>query len=212
MFDDKEMREWENKATNLKTWTNAKTHFVELYRSKTKFNEEREAHRSGFESTTSIRSRSTINNSDATINSLGSNLSSNRPTNHPNSIVTRGMSPADQSTMIEYTNSIECQLVKTKEHIAILQGPQEKLWKQLGEQGNQMIQQQKEFMQMMMAGKAAPTAPAPTDVKKERTSRTATEGKYCNRRKKKVLHKYDNCWELEQNKAKYPDNWKSCLK
>jgi len=212
MFDDKEMRKWENKAANLKTWTNAKTHFVELYRSKTKFNEEREARRSGFESANSIRSRSTINNSDATINSMGSNQSSNRPTNHPNSIVTRGMSPADQSTMIEYTNSIEGQLVETKEHIAILQGTQEKLWKRLEEQGNQMIQQQKEFMQMMMAGKATTTAPAPTDVEKDRTSRTAKEGKYCNGCKKKVLHKYDNCWELEKNKDKRPANWKTCLK
>ena len=66
----------------------------------------------------------------------------------------------------------------------------------------------------MMANKAAPTTPptTPTDVEKEWQSRTATEGKYCNGCKKKVLHKYDNCWELEKNKAKRPANWTSCLK
>ena len=124
------------------------------------------------------------------------------------------MSSSDQSTMIEYTNSIEGQLVETKDHIAILQGTQEKLWKRLEEQGNQMLQQQKEFMQMMMANKTAPTAPTPvpTDVEKEWQSRIATEGKYCHGCKKKVLHNPNNCWELEKNKAKRPANWTSCLK
>ena len=42
MFDVKEMRTWENKPAAEKTWANAKTYFVALYKSKKKHEEERE--------------------------------------------------------------------------------------------------------------------------------------------------------------------------
>ena len=43
MFDDKEMQAWELKPSINKTWDTTKTHFVTLYKSKEKFNAEREA-------------------------------------------------------------------------------------------------------------------------------------------------------------------------
>jgi hypothetical protein len=43
MFDNKEMQAWELKPSINKTWDSAKTHFVTLYKSKEKFNAEREA-------------------------------------------------------------------------------------------------------------------------------------------------------------------------
>ena len=126
MFDDKEMRAWENKTTANKTWTNAKTYFVELYRSKAKFNEEREARQGGYESANSLRNRTEKNNNEASVNSFGNNLPNTQTGNHPNSIMAGSMSSTDQSTMIEYTNSIEGALTELKEHIAILQTTQEK--------------------------------------------------------------------------------------
>eukprot|EP00804_Cyclotella_cryptica_P012520 CCRYP_017704-RB/>CCRYP_017704-RB protein AED:0.24 eAED:0.24 QI:0/0/0/1/0.5/0.33/3/0/909 len=50
MFDDKEMQAWEIKPSADKTWVAAKTHFVAIYKSKEKFNAEREARSGGFES------------------------------------------------------------------------------------------------------------------------------------------------------------------
>jgi hypothetical protein len=81
----------------------------------------------------------------------------------------------------------------------------------LEEQGNQMIKQQKEFMQMMISNKAGGGGTPATEGQTERRNRTTTEGKHCAGCKKKVLHKYENCWELEANKDKRPKYWKSCL-
>eukprot|EP00804_Cyclotella_cryptica_P030544 CCRYP_014827-RA/>CCRYP_014827-RA protein AED:0.57 eAED:0.57 QI:0/0/0/0.5/1/1/2/0/398 len=50
MFDDKEMQAWEIKPSADKTWDAAKAHFAAIYKSKEKFNAEREARLGGFES------------------------------------------------------------------------------------------------------------------------------------------------------------------
>ena len=47
MFNEKEMQAWEIKPSNNKMWDNAKDHFVLLYKSKEKFNAEREARTEG---------------------------------------------------------------------------------------------------------------------------------------------------------------------
>eukprot|EP00804_Cyclotella_cryptica_P001910 CCRYP_007351-RA/>CCRYP_007351-RA protein AED:0.82 eAED:0.45 QI:0/0/0/0.5/1/1/2/0/157 len=49
MFDDKEMQAWEIKPSADKTWDTAKAHFVAVYKSKEKFNAEREARSGGLE-------------------------------------------------------------------------------------------------------------------------------------------------------------------
>ena len=41
MFDDLEMRGWENKTPANQIWGEAKSYFVKLYKMKEKFNEER---------------------------------------------------------------------------------------------------------------------------------------------------------------------------
>ena len=63
---------------------------------------------------------------------------------------------------------------------------------------------------MLVNNKSATTIPT-GDGAKEKHSCTTTEGKFCKGYKKKVLHKYKNCWELETNKDKRPKDWKSVL-
>ena len=57
MFDDKEMTAWEDKLTDDKTWSIAKTYFEKLYRSKAKYSEERAARANGFDSANSLADR-----------------------------------------------------------------------------------------------------------------------------------------------------------
>ena len=117
--------------------------------------------------------------------------------------------------MIKYTNSSKSALEELKEHVAILQTSQEKLLQRLEEQQKKMMKQQQEFMQMVLAAtkgtEKGTKKPPPKEVDRETTTRKRTEGKFCNGCKKKVLHKYGNCWELDKNKDKRTPNWKLCL-
>lgn len=56
MFDKEEMNGWENRTTANKDWKDTKAYFEDLYRSKRKYMEEREARTGGFESANSIGS------------------------------------------------------------------------------------------------------------------------------------------------------------
>ena len=102
MFDEKEMTEWEDKLTIDKTWAIAKTYFEKLYRSKAKYSEERAAQAGGFDSSNSLsdRTRASIKNNTSSVGNI-------YPTSFvpPASVMTDTISPSDQKTYIEYTNS-----------------------------------------------------------------------------------------------------------
>jgi hypothetical protein len=196
MFDDKEMRAWENKPDADKTWPAAKTYFVELYKSKRKFNEEREARKGGFESANSIGSKS-----------------HNTP---PSSIMTGRLSPNDQATMIEYTNSLEGALEDSKEHAANLQTTQEKLLQKIDDQQQSMMKQTAEFMKMILSSNKTNGGEATKKDDTEKTHNHDTgikkprfEIRTCNICKKRSYHLDDDCYDLEKNKGKRPDYWKT---
>jgi flagellar hook-associated protein FlgK len=203
MFDDKEMRIWENKPDAEKTWPTAKTYFVELYKSKRKFNEEREALKGGFESANSIGSK--------TRNTFPSHLDNNPPLN----IMTGRMSPNDQATMIEYTNSLEGALEDSKEHAANMQTTHDKLLQKIDDQQQSMMKQTAEFMQMILAtnntntgGTTPKDATEKTGTHDTRTTKPRFEIRMCKHCKKRSYHLDDDCYELEKNKGKRPDYWK----
>jgi flagellar hook-associated protein FlgK len=203
MFDDKEMRIWENKPDAEKTWPTAKTYFVELYKSKRKFNEEREARKGGFESANSIGSK--------TRNTFPSHLDNNPPLN----IMTGRMSPNDQATMIEYTNSLEGALEDSKEHAANMQTTHDKLLQKIDDQQQSMMKQTAEFMQMILAtnntntgGTTPKDATEKTGTHDTHTTKPRFEIRMCKHCKKRSYHLDDDCYELEKNKGKRPDYWK----
>jgi hypothetical protein len=109
MFDDKEMQAWEIKPSANKTWDAAKTHFVTIYKSKEKFNAEREARSGGFKSASSFFD---------TGSRTGSRASNNPP--HVPSNINSAFSPADHHSLLEYTNSLEGALETATEHAAAI--------------------------------------------------------------------------------------------
>ena len=139
MFDDREMRGWENKTPANQTWREAKSYFVKIYKIKEKSNEKCATRTGGYESANSLASRT--RSKYATISS---NTSSKPPTN----INTGQMYPTNQQTMIEYTNSLESELDNSREHTASMTKTQEKLLQRLEDQQKKLAQQNK-FMSMM---------------------------------------------------------------
>jgi hypothetical protein len=206
MFDDKEMRAWENKPEANKTWDNAKLHFVELYKSKRKYSEEREARKGGFESANSL--------SGKTVSTFATHMSSNPPS----SIMTGRMTQPDQATMVEYTNSLEGALEAAKEHAASLQTNQDTLLQRINDQQQAMMKQTNEFMKLILAannnttGGAAPTTTPTTGSNSRRDWKPAPPARYCKHCKhKEARHFDDDCFELDQNKHRRPSYWKSKL-
>ena len=125
MFDDREMRGWENKTTANQTWGEAKSYFVKLYKSKEKFNEERATRNREYESVNSLASRT--GSTDATVIS---NASSKPPTK----ITTNQMPPTNQQTMIDYTNSLKSELNNAREHAVLMTTTQKTLLQRLEDQ------------------------------------------------------------------------------
>ena len=134
------IRGWENKTPANQTWGEAKLYFIKIYKSKKKFNKERATRTGGYESANSLAS-----GTHNTYVTVVSNKSSKPPTN----ITNEKMSPSDQQTMIEYTNSLESELDKAREHAALITTTQETLLKRLEEQQKTMLVQQNKFMAMM---------------------------------------------------------------
>ena len=87
------------------TWGKAKSYFIKLYKIKEKFNEERSTCAGGYNSANSLAYRT--HSKDAAIVSNASSKPS------PN-ITADQMSPSDQQTMIEYTNSLESEPDNTR--------------------------------------------------------------------------------------------------
>ena len=132
MFDNQEMRGWENNPPANQTLGEAKSYFLKIFKIKEKFNEERANRTGGYESSNNLASRT--KSAEVTV---VSNASSKPPTK----ITTDQMSPSDQQTMIEYTNSLELELDKTREHAVSMTTTQETLLQRLEEQQKTMLEQ-----------------------------------------------------------------------
>eukprot|EP00804_Cyclotella_cryptica_P004232 CCRYP_014565-RA/>CCRYP_014565-RA protein AED:0.39 eAED:0.39 QI:0/0/0/1/0/0/3/0/607 len=187
MFDNKEMQAWELKPSTDKTWDSAKSHFVTLYKGKEKFNAEREARTSGYESANAFTNYGSIG-----ATSLGT-LSSN-----------------DHQTILKYTNSLENALKHTQEHAAAVTMTQDHRLKQLKTQQQELLAQTTRFMALLTSNKQNPTPGTTTGgppCTTQHTTRntTAKSPRYCNSCKKSnVYHEDDACFALEKNKDTRP--------
>ena len=75
-------------------------------------------------------------------------------------MITDTLSPADQKTYTEYTNSLEGALEEAKEHAAAITADRNHMMEKINEQQKLMMEQQQKFMEMMMnAGMYPHTAP-----------------------------------------------------
>ena len=128
MFDDKEMQAWEIKPTIDKTWDAAKTHYVTIYKSKEKFNAEREARSSGFESASSFFD-------------TNSRASNNLPHVPPNI--------SSHQSLLEYTSSLEGALENATEHAAAITLDNTTILQQLDAQQKTILVQQAKFMALL---------------------------------------------------------------
>ena len=191
MFDDKEMQAWEIKPSADKTWDAAKTHFVTIYKSKEKFNAEREARLRVFESASSFFDS-------------GSRASNNPP--HVPFNINSSLSPANHHALLEYTNSLEGALETATEHAAITLDNTTLLQK-LEAQQKTILDQQAKFLTLL----SPPTTPR---QQRNRSNGTPpSEGRrpqrFCNSCKKdKCYHDDDECFALEKNKDKRPSWYK----
>jgi hypothetical protein len=192
MFDDKEMQAWEIKPSADKTWDAAKAHFVAIYKSKEKFNAEREARSGGFESASSFFDS-------------GSRASNNPP--HVPSSINPALSPADHHSLIEYTNSLEGALETATEHAAAITLDNTTLLHKLEAQQKAILDQQAKFLTLL----SPPTTPR---QQRNRSSTTPpSDGRrpqrFCNSCKKDgVYHEDDDCFALDKNKDKRPSWYK----
>ena len=204
MFDEKEMNAWENKPTADKDWANTKTYFEDLYRSKRKYMEEREARASGFESANSISQRTKTtaqpNSSAASFFSTGT---SNGP---PGSVYAGKATNPDQQTFIEYANSLEGALEDAKEHVAAITTDRDHMMDKINEQQTLMMEQQQKFMEMMMSAGIGKPAKANDGAEKQRGNpgKMVAPQKCGICGKEGVRHVDDDCWEDDRNADKRP--------
>ena len=185
MFDDKEMQAWEIKPSADKTWDAAKTHFVAIYKSKEKFNAEREARSGGYESASSFFD-------------TGSRASNNPP-----------VAPADHHSLIEYANSLEGALETATEHAAAITLDNTTLLQKLEAQQKAILDQQAKFLTLL----SPPTTPRQQRNRSGTSTTPPSEGRrpqrFCNSCKKDgVYHEDDDCFALDKNKDKRPSWYK----
>eukprot|EP00804_Cyclotella_cryptica_P025462 CCRYP_017206-RA/>CCRYP_017206-RA protein AED:0.39 eAED:0.39 QI:0/0/0/1/0/0/2/0/405 len=192
MFDDKEMQAWEIKPSVDKTWDAAKTHFVAIYKSKEKFNAEREARLGG--------------SSASSFFDTGSRASNNPP--HFPATINSALSPADHHSLIEYTNSLEGALETATEHAAITLDNTTLLQK-LEAQQRAILDQQAKFLTLL----SPPNTPRQQRNRSGTSTTPPSEGRcpqrFCNSCKKDgVYHEDDDCFALDKNKDKCPSWYK----
>jgi hypothetical protein len=196
MFDDKEMQAWEIKPSANKTWDAAKTHFVTIYKSKEKFNAEREARSGGFESASSFFD---------TGSRTGSRASNNPP--HVPSNINSAFSPADHHSLLEYTNSLEGALANATEHAAAITLDNTMLLHKLKAQQKAILDQQAKFLTLL----SPPTIPR--NQRNRSNGTPPSEGRrpqrFCNSCKKNgIYHEDDECFALDKNIDKRPSWYK----
>ena len=184
MFDDKEMQAWE--VLSVQTWENAKTHFFTLYKSKEKFNAEREARTGGYDSANSAVSMST-----------SPFLSS------PNA----GLLAPSQQNLADYTTSLEGALEAATDHAASLTTAQGELLRKLDQQHTILLAQNAKFLEMLATNSNHTGTPTTTTSTRQRTKdkKPSVGPRFCNSCKKdKCFHKDDDCFALEKNASKRP--------
>eukprot|EP00804_Cyclotella_cryptica_P001037 CCRYP_008358-RA/>CCRYP_008358-RA protein AED:0.67 eAED:0.67 QI:0/0/0/0.5/1/1/2/0/762 len=183
MFDDKEMQAWE--VLTEQTWENAKTHFFTLYKSKEKFNAEREARTGGYDSANSAVSMST----SPFLSSLNA-----------------GPLLPSQQTLADYTTSLEGALEAATDHAAALTTAQGELLRKLDQQHTILLAQNAKFLEMLAANSTQTGTPAPTSNRpRTRDKKPSVGPRFCNSCKKdKCFHEDDDCFALEKNAAKRP--------
>ena len=199
MFDEKEMQAWEIKPSNDKTWDNAKNHFVLLYKSKEKFNAEREARTGGYESTNSLYLTGTMNPNIASASSH--------------------LTQADHTTVMDYTTNLESALNSASEHAAAITHANNDLLTRLDTQQKLFMDHTNKFMTMLAttATNTATQQPIATNTRTRRGARhtrgqqgtlsqkPAMEPRFCNSCKKNgVFHADDDCFSLKKNRDKRP--------
>ena len=217
MFDDKEMTEWEDKVTADKTWAIAKAYFEKLYRSKAKYSEERAARAGGFTSANSLTDRTRAIIQQHNPPSIGAAY----PTSvtPPASVLSDTISPTDHKTYSEYTNSLEGALEEAREHMAAITTDRDRMMEKINEQQKLMMEQQQQFMQMMInagMGRATATEGHNTGTTTPDNTKTGRgkPGKLVPARKcgvcgkDGVRHRDEDCWEHEANADNRPKWWK----
>ena len=123
----------------------------------------------------------------------------------PTNITTDSMLPADQHTMIEYTNSLEGALNEAKEHTATMPTTQEKLMEQLQQQQKAMMDQQGKFMKMMINLQMGGGNKGARAKKDDATNNaTGKKRRKCNNCGTIGFHEDNDCWSLAKNKSKRP--------
>ena len=191
MFDDKEMQAWE--VLSVQTWENAKTHFFTLYKSKEKFNAEREARTGGYDSANSAVSMST-----------SPFLSS------PNA----GLLAPSQQNLADYTTSLEGALEAATDHAASLTTAQGELLRKLDQQHTILLAQNAKFLEMLATNSNHTGTPTTTTSTRQRTKdkKPSVGPRFCNSCKKdKCFHKDDDCFALEKNASKRPAWYAACM-
>ena len=126
--------------------------------------------------------------------------------------------------MVEYVNNLEGTLTAKNEQLVAMKDMCTSFEKRLDTQSKEMSSDRKEFMKMMkdFAGKATTNDSANRndgakggdrgrDRRRGGRERTPMKEQYCKNCKSDAYHIPKNCWELEENKAKRPDDWKSVL-
>eukprot|EP00804_Cyclotella_cryptica_P019037 CCRYP_014450-RA/>CCRYP_014450-RA protein AED:0.68 eAED:0.41 QI:0/0/0/0.33/1/1/3/0/374 len=106
MFDDKEMQAWE--VLDKQTWDKVKSHFFTLYKSKEKFNAEREARMGRYDCAKSVAT------------------STKAP--FPSSLSSIRLSPLLHQTLLDYTNSLEGTLEPPRNTLLLLQQRKRCFW------------------------------------------------------------------------------------
>ena len=217
LFDDKEMNKWESKLPADKTYANAKTYFVPLFKTKTRIAEERrqrEERRGNLDSTNSVTSARSSTSRTTTTKPPPSEIST--------MLSSSDMSAEEQSNMVEYVNNLEGTLTAKNEQLVQMKDQVTSFEKRLETQSKEMAADRKEFMKMMkdFATKGGMSEPTDRDGGGRNGGRDRRRGgrdrepapkRYCRNCKLEGWHDHEDCWELEKNKDKRPSNWKSVL-
>ena len=202
VFEDREMQEWENRLEADKTWANAKTYFVPLWKMKSRHANAKESRRGGFESGNSLHEDTNSVNGRSSTSTSSYHTAGTGIAGPPSNVMTR-----DESTeMVEYCNSLEGSLVDSKETAMNLQTTNTQLMEKMEASNKEWMQkmtdQQEKFMKMMLTNK-------PADRDKRRDRGGNKRGTVCSNCNKKGIHKDADCFELESNAARRPPGWKS---
>ena len=201
LFDDKDMQKWEDKTNANKTWANAKAYFEKEWKTKSNWNKERKARRSGYESANSV-----ANQSHSDISTAQSYHTANESKPPGTITMNQGTVPEE---MLEYTSSLEASLNEAKEDAKLTaekemsmklqensMSMQEKMMEQMATMQKQQQEMNEKFMKQMAAlAKSNKGSNIGNDrgngTGKERRSTAPHTCPHC--KKEKVTHLEEDC-------------------